>query len=44
MAVIDVQVRARNHPGGPWAGHLHGPQSATGEEMVRFAVLSRLEP
>ena len=36
MAVIDVQVHAyeRNHPGRPWAGHLHGPASATGEEMV----------
>lgn len=36
MAVIDVQVHAyeRNHPGRPWAGHLHGPQSANGEEMV----------
>jgi L-fuconolactonase len=36
MAVIDVQVHAyeRNHPGRPWAGHLHGPASATGEEMA----------
>lgn len=36
MAVIDVQVHAyeHNHPGRPWAGHLHGPQSANGEEMV----------
>ena len=36
MAVIDVQVHAYegNHPGRPWAGHLHGPASATGEEMV----------
>ena len=36
MAVIDVQVHAyeRNHPGRPWAGQLHGPKSATGEEMV----------
>ena len=36
MAVIDVQVHAyeRNHPGRPWVGQLHGPQSATGEEMV----------
>src|SRR5947208_13679281 len=36
MTVIDVQVHAyeRNHPGRPWAGHLHGPESATGEEMV----------
>ncbi len=36
MSVIDVQVHAyeRNHPGRPWLGHLHGPPSATGEEMV----------
>jgi L-fuconolactonase len=36
MAVIDVQVHAyeRNHPGRPWAGQLHGPASATSEEMV----------
>jgi L-fuconolactonase len=36
MAVIDVQVHAyeRNHPDRPWAGHLQGPASATGEEMV----------
>ena len=36
MAVIDVQVHAyeRNHPGRPWAGQLHGPASATGEEMI----------
>src|SRR6202047_637616 len=36
MAVIDVQVHAyeRNHPSRPWAGHLHGPASATGEEML----------
>lgn len=36
MAVIDVQVHAyeRNHPGRPWAGQLHGPASASGEEMV----------
>src|SRR3954451_4400693 len=36
MAVIDVQVHAyeRNHPGRPWVGQLHGPKSATGEEMV----------
>jgi L-fuconolactonase len=40
MAVIDVQVHAyeRNHPGRPWAGHLHGPASATGEEMLADAV------
>src|SRR5918998_683200 len=36
MAVIDVQVHAYepNHPGRPWVGQLHGPASATGEEMV----------
>lgn len=36
MPVIDVQVHAyeRNHPGRPWAGHLQGPQSASGEEMA----------
>src|ERR1700742_952492 len=36
MPIIDVQVHAyeRNPPGRPWAGHLHGPQSANGEEMV----------
>jgi L-fuconolactonase len=36
MRTIDVQVHAyeRNHPGRPWVGHLHGPQSANGEEMV----------
>jgi predicted TIM-barrel fold metal-dependent hydrolase len=36
MRVIDVQVHAyeRNHPGRPWAGHLHGPESANGPEMV----------
>jgi L-fuconolactonase len=36
MAIIDVQVHAyeRNHPGRPWVGHLHGPDSANGEEMV----------
>jgi L-fuconolactonase len=36
MRVIDVQVHAyeHNHPGRPWAGVLHGPQSASGEEMV----------
>jgi hypothetical protein len=32
MPIIDVQVHAyeRNHPGRPWAGQLHGPESATG--------------
>jgi L-fuconolactonase len=36
MRVIDVQVHAyeHNHPGRPWAGVLHGPASANGEEMV----------
>lgn len=36
MLTIDAQVHAyeRNHPGRPWIGHLHGPASATGEEMV----------
>src|ERR1700742_1529212 len=36
MPIIDVQVHAyeRNHPGRPWVGKLHGPQSANGEEMV----------
>ena len=36
MRVIDVQVHAyeHNHPGRPWAGHLHGPQSANGKEMT----------
>ena len=36
MTVIAVPVHAydRNYSGRPWAGHLHGPASATGEEMV----------
>ncbi len=36
MRVIDVQVHPyeRNHPGRPWVGQLHGPESATGEELV----------
>jgi L-fuconolactonase len=36
MPTIDVQVHAyeRNHPGRPWVGQLHGPQSANGEEMT----------
>ncbi len=36
MRVIDVQVHAyeHNHPGRPWAGRLHGPDSANGAEMV----------
>jgi L-fuconolactonase len=36
MAIIDVQVHAyeHNHPGRPWVGKLHGPESANGEEMT----------
>ena len=36
MRTIDVQVHAyeHNHPARPWAGQLHGPQSANGEEMT----------
>jgi predicted TIM-barrel fold metal-dependent hydrolase len=36
MPVIDVQVHAyeHNHPGRPWVGHLAGPASVTGDEMV----------
>jgi L-fuconolactonase len=36
MPIIDVQVHAyeRNHPARPWVGHLHGPESANGAEMV----------
>jgi L-fuconolactonase len=36
MEIIDAQVHAyeRNHPGRPWVGHLQGPASATGDEMV----------
>jgi predicted TIM-barrel fold metal-dependent hydrolase len=36
MLTIDCQVHTyeRNHPGRPWAGHLHGPESVTGDEMV----------
>jgi L-fuconolactonase len=36
MRTIDVQVHAyeHNHPGRPWVGQLHGPQSANGEEMT----------
>jgi L-fuconolactonase len=36
MPVIDVQVHPyeRNYPGRPWVGQLHGPESATGDEMV----------
>ncbi len=36
MPIIDSQVHAyeRNHPGRPWAGFLHGPAEATGDQMV----------
>jgi L-fuconolactonase len=36
MPIIDVQVHAyeRNHPGRPWVGHLQGPSSANGKQMV----------
>ena len=36
MPMIDVQVHAyeRNHPGRPWVGHLAGPASVRGDEMV----------
>lgn len=36
MRTIDVQVHAyeHNHPGRPWVGKLHGPQSANGQEMT----------
>ena len=36
MRTIDVQVHAyeHNHPGRPWVGQLHGPQSANGAEMT----------
>jgi len=36
MPMIDVQVHAyeRNHPGRPWAGHIAGPASVSGDEMV----------
>ncbi len=36
MRVIDVQVHVyeHNHPGRPWAGRMHGPDSASGPEMV----------
>src|SRR6185312_3804868 len=36
MPTIDVQVHPyeRDHPGRPWLGHLHGPASATGDELV----------
>jgi L-fuconolactonase len=36
MPIIDVQVHAyeHDHPGRPWAAHLHGPAHVTGDEMV----------
>ena len=36
MPIIDSQVHAyaRNHPGRPWIGFLHGPAEATGDQMV----------
>src|SRR3954467_5190665 len=36
MAIIDAQVHAyeRDHPGRPWAAHLHGPPEVTGNDMV----------
>ncbi len=36
MMLIDSQVHAyeRNHPGRPWQGLLHGPEEATGDQMV----------
>ncbi len=37
MLTIDAQVHCyeRNHPGRPWAGHLHGPPEVTGDDMVK---------
>lgn len=42
MPIIDCQVHCyeRNHAGRPWAGHLHGPDEVTGQDMV--AVMDRL--
>ena len=36
MPTTDVQVHAyeRNHPGRPWVGHIAGPASVSGDEMV----------
>lgn len=36
MLIIDSQVHTyeRNHPGRPWIGFLHGPDEATGDQMV----------
>jgi len=37
MLTLDAQVHCyeRNHPGRPWAGHLHGPPEVTGDDMVK---------
>ena len=34
--IIDAQVHCyeRDHPGRPWAAHLHGPPEVTGDDMV----------
>ncbi len=36
MLTIDAQVHCyeRDHPGRPWAAHLHGPAEVTGDDMV----------
>src|ERR1700730_178142 len=36
MPTIDVQVHAYegNHPARPWVGHIAGPASVSGDEMV----------
>jgi predicted TIM-barrel fold metal-dependent hydrolase len=36
MPIYDSQVHCyeRNTPSRPWVGHLHGPEEATGEQMV----------
>ena len=45
MRTIDVQVHAyeHNHPGRPWAGTLHGPQSANGQEMTAAMDVVRVD-
>ncbi len=37
MPIYDSQVHCyeRNTPARPWVGHLHGPEEATGEQMVK---------
>ncbi|HKX06586.1 MAG TPA: amidohydrolase family protein [Stellaceae bacterium] len=37
MLTLDAQLHCyeRNHPGRPWAGHLHGPPEVTGDDMVK---------